>query len=317
MRFATRTFLWSFLPFGFLLTGTFWTIQKLAVSSVRNELRSSLRQTQMSMDHMRSKSELQNSRFLRVVGDNAPLKAVLQLMASDPASGDARRTVEDQLREICEDLSFDFLMVSNPDNVPLAGVMRVGNQLVTMDMARAHPPQRGFFTEGGHTYQVTSVPVDRGDENIGILSVGERFEFSDFNTPAVLTRNGTVLKSSVPGIPAEELETALRHCAVERECEVRLQAQTYLSLPMASIYFGDGYLLRSLQNVDSASSPVQGMLRNVFLIAGIGALIAALVVSAVSSRTIVKPLASVVAHLRESATTGVLPEFRARFTPIQ
>jgi HD-GYP domain-containing protein (c-di-GMP phosphodiesterase class II) len=317
MRFATRTFLWSFLPFGLLLTGTFWTIQVLTVSSVRSELRSSLRQTQVSMARMRSKSELQNSRFLRVVGDNAPLKAGMQLMASEPASADARRTVEDQLREICESLSFDFLMVSNPDNVPTAGVMRVGNQLVAMDMARAHPPQRGFFTEGGHTYQVTSVPVDQGDENIGVLSVGERFEFSDFNTPAVLTRNGKVLKSSVPGIAPEELESALQRCGVERECEVRLHGQSYLSLPLDSIYFGDGYLLRSLQNVDSASRPVQGILRNVFLIAGVGALIAALVMSAVSSRSIVKPLAGVVAHLRESARTGVLPEFRTRVTPIQ
>jgi HD-GYP domain-containing protein (c-di-GMP phosphodiesterase class II) len=317
MRFATRTFLWSFIPFAILLTGTSWTIQTLAVSSVRNELRSSLRQTQISMARVRSKSELQNSRFLRVVGDNAPLKAGLQLMASDGASGDARRTVEDQLHEICESLSFDFLMVSNTDGIPLAGVMRVGNQLFTMDIARTHPPQHGFFTEGRQTYQVTSVPVDQGEENIGILSVGEHFDFSEFNTPAVLTRNGKVLKSSVPGVASEELETALRRCAVERECELNMHGQTYLSLPMDSIYFGDGYLLRSLQNVDSASGPVQAILRNVFLIAGLGALIAALIMSAVSSRSIVKPIAAVVSHLRESAKTGALPEFRADFAPIQ
>jgi HD-GYP domain-containing protein (c-di-GMP phosphodiesterase class II) len=75
--------------------------------------------------------------------------------------------------------------------------------------------------------------------------------------------------------------------------------------------------LRSLQNVDAASGPVQALLRNVFLIAGIGALIAALAISAVSSRSIVKPLAVVVAHLRESARTGALPEFRTQLTPIQ
>lgn len=317
MRFATRTFLWSFLPMVALLTGTFWTIQTLAVSSVRNELRSSLRQTQVSMAQVRSKSELQNSRFLRVVADNAPLKAGMQLMNTDPGSGDARRTVEDQLRQICEDLSFDFLMVSSSDGKPVAGVMRVGAQLVSMDMARAHPLQRGFFTEGGHSYQVTSVPVDQGEENIGVLSVGERFDFADFNTPAILTQNGKVLKSSVPGIPPSELENALRHCAVDRECELRLGGQMYLSLPMDSIYFGNGYLLRSLQNVDSASGPVQDILRNVFLIAGAGALIAALVMSTLSSRSIVKPIARVVAHLRESAKTGVLPEFRDGSVPIQ
>src|SRR5882757_1678090 len=182
MRFATRTFLWSFIPFAFLLTGSFWAIQRMTVSSVRDELRSSLRRTQISMANVRSKSEIQNSRFLRVVGDNAPLKAGLQLMASDTDNGDARRTVEDQLREICEALRFDFLLASNPEGKPMAGVMRVGEQLVAMDTVRIRPPQRGFYTVAGLTYQVTSIAVDQGDENIGALSVGEHFDFSEFNT---------------------------------------------------------------------------------------------------------------------------------------
>lgn len=317
MRFGTHTFLWSFIPFAILLAGIFGTIQHLVLSSIRNELRDSMRQTQISMAKIRSKSELQNSRFLRMVGENAALKAGMQLMASDRDSAESRRTVEDQLREICESLAFDFLMVSNASNQPAAGLMRIGNQLVAMDMARAHPPQHGFFTEGGHTYQVTSVPVDQGDENIGVLSVGERFEFADFNTPAVLTRNGKVLKSSVPAISNNELEAALGHCSIGRECELRLHNQVFLSLPMDSIYFGDGYLLRSLQNIDSASGPFQAILRNVFMIAAVGALIAALAISAVSSRSIVKPIARVVAHLRESARTGVLPEFPTALAPIE
>jgi putative nucleotidyltransferase with HDIG domain len=49
----------------------------------------------------------------------------------------------------------------------------------------------------------------------------------------------------------------------------------------------------------------------VFLIAGAGALLAALVLSAFSTRTIVEPLASVVNHLRASESTHVLPEFGA------
>lgn len=317
MRFVTRTFLWSFAPFALMLMGTFWILQRQAVSSVRDELRSSLRRTQISMARVQSKSAFQNSRFLAMVADNAPLKAGMQLMLSDAGNGDARRTVEDQLRQICESLGFDFLLVSNPDAAPMAGVMRVGEQLVAMDTASVHPPQRGFFTSDGLTYQVTSVPVDQGDESIGILSVGERFDFSEFSTPAVLTRNGKVVKSSVPGVSAGELEASLAHCRDRAECEFRLRGQSYLSLPLDSIYFGDGYLLRSLQNVDSATGPVQSILRGVFMAAGIGALLAALVLSFVSSRSIVRPLARLVARLRESARTGVLPEFPANLAPIQ
>src|SRR5581483_731568 len=153
MRFATRCFLWSFVPVALLLTGTFWTVQTLTVSSVRNEVRSSLRQTQISMARLRLKSELQNSRFLKVVGDNAPLKAGMQLMADESGSEEARRTLEDQLREICQTLGFDFLIVSNSENVPLAAVLNSNGQLRAMDVTQVRPPERGFFSLGANTYR--------------------------------------------------------------------------------------------------------------------------------------------------------------------
>ena len=316
MRFATRTFLLSFVPFAFLLMGSFWAIQKLVESTVRDGLRSSLRQTHDSIARVRAKSELQNSRFLRVVGENASLKAGLQLLLSEPRSGAARLTVEDQLREICNLLRFDFLLVSNSDGAALAGVMRIGDQLVAMDVAKVRPPQRGFVTVGSRAYQVASTPIDQGDENLGVLSVGEHFDFSEFSTPAVLARDGEVLESSIPGVPVGEVAAALRGCKPRAECEMRLGGETYISLPMESIYFGDGYVLRSLQSVDFASGPVQAILRNVFLIAGIGALLAAMILSVLSSRSIVRPIAKVVSHLRQSEKTGLLPEFEAKLTPV-
>jgi hypothetical protein len=158
MRFATRTFLWSFIPFVILLLGSFWAIQKLVEHTVRDGLRTSLRQTHVSVARVRANSELQNSRFLKILGENASLKAGLQLLLAAPKSGDARRTVEEQLREICAKLGFDFLLVSNPDGAALAGVMRVGEQLVGMDIPRLRPPQQGFATVGERSYQVVSTP---------------------------------------------------------------------------------------------------------------------------------------------------------------
>jgi len=317
MRFATRTFLWSFIPFVILLLGSFWAIQKLVEHTVRDGLRSSLRQTHASVARVRANSELQNSRFLKILGEDASLKAGLQLLLAAPKSGDARRTVEDQLREICEKLGFDFLLVSSPDGAALAGVMRVGEQLVGMDIARLRPPQQGFTTVGERSYQVVSTPIDQGDENIGILSVGEPFDFSNFTTPAVLAHRGKVLKSSIPGVPLEEVETALKPCRERAECEVRLRGETYISLPMDSISFGEGYVLRSLQSIDAASGPVQSILRNVFGLAGLGALLATAIVSILSAQSIVRPIRGVVAHLKESESTGLLPEFRARPEHIQ
>jgi HD-GYP domain-containing protein (c-di-GMP phosphodiesterase class II) len=81
---------------------------------------------------------------------------------------------------------------------------------------------------------------------------------------------------------------------------------------MDSISFGEGYVLRSLQSIDAASGPVQGILRNVFGIAGFGALLATVIVSILSAQSIVQPIRAVVAHLKESEGTGLLPEFQAR-----
>src|SRR5260221_14545366 len=87
-------------------------------------------------------------------------------------------------------------------------------------------------------------------------------------------------------------------------------------MPMESIFCGEGYVLRSLQSVDSASGPVQTILRNVFVIAAVAALLAGMFLSMLSSRSIVRPIAGVVSHLRESEKTGLLPEFHVKLAPI-
>jgi HD-GYP domain-containing protein (c-di-GMP phosphodiesterase class II) len=98
---------------------------------------------------------------------------------------------------------------------------------------------------------------------------------------------------------------------------VRLHGDTYVSTSITSASFGEGYAVRSFQNLDAANRPVQRILHTVFLTAGLGALFAAVILSALLSRSVVKPIAAVVERLRASEKTGVLPEFRARASSIQ
>jgi HD-GYP domain-containing protein (c-di-GMP phosphodiesterase class II) len=319
MRFGTRAFLLSFLPFALLLTGSFWAMQKLVQSTVHDELRSSLRENELSVARLRSRSELQNSRFLKVVGENASLKAGLQLLLSDPASAAARATVEDQLRELCAQMGFDLLMVSDPRGGPLVGVLRPvsSGPVFSIDAPNAHVPRNGLMMLSGRIFQVASVPMDQGDENLGEMSIGESFDFSDFSPPAVLLRHGKVLKSSIRGISVAEAEAALGGCRGQAECDVKLGGEMYISLPLQSISFGDGYILRSLQNVDSASGPVRRVLHNIFLTALIGALLAAVVFSLVSARSIVRPIEALIANLRNSERTGMLAEIDGDLSAIR
>jgi HD-GYP domain-containing protein (c-di-GMP phosphodiesterase class II) len=317
MRFRTRAFLLCFVPFAVLLTISFAMTQKLVQNTVREGLRERLRENHLAVARVRSKSQLQNSRFLRVVGENAALKAGMQLLLYQPESVAARRTVEDQLRELCQQMGFDFLMISSPWGTPTAGVERSGNRLIPVNTANTENTQGELLSLDGRTFQIASVPIELAGERLGSLSVGEFFDFSDFATPAVLMRGNKVIQSGIPNMPVAELESALRVCSGKTECDVQLRGVNYLSLPMETLSPGRGFLLRSLQNVDSATGPVHAVLQRVFFSAGVLAVLVALLCGVATSSSIGGPLAAVVRQLRETERTGVLPEFKMAHSPVQ
>src|SRR6185312_1371407 len=264
MRFRTRAFLCCFVPFALLLAASFWMIQQRVLLTVRDGLRVSLLEKHEAVARVLANSDLQSSRFLKVVGENAALKAGVQLLLTYPKNPDARRTVEDQLHELCDRMGFSMLMVSGADGKPMAGVMRQGAEAGPLDMTRVRVSHSGLMLLDDVAYQIASVPLDQAGENLGTLSVGEVFDFSQFTTPTVLLHNGRMLQSSVAGAAPAELEAAMRGCEGMGECDVQLRGAHYISLPMQNISFGDGYVLRSLQNLDSAVAPIQNILRNVF-----------------------------------------------------
>jgi HD-GYP domain-containing protein (c-di-GMP phosphodiesterase class II) len=316
-RFQTRTFLICFVPFAVLLGASFWLVQSFVQSTVRDGLHNSLRESQVAIATIHAKGDLQNSRFLKVAGENAPLKAGIQLLLSAPRSEEARRTVEDQLRELGEHMGFDFMLVSAPDGEPLAGVVRQAGakpesrgQLEPLDTGLLYHDDAGFRVLGGRTFQIASVPVDQNDENIGILSVGEYFSFSDLTTPVVLVHDGKVIESNIPQVPFDELERALGNCKDQSECDVRLQGSNWISLPMQS--YGGEYVLLSFENVDKATAPIQTRLHSLFWTLSLVSVLLAFLSSIASSNTIVKPIAAVVSHLRNAVRTGVLSELEGQ-----
>jgi HD-GYP domain-containing protein (c-di-GMP phosphodiesterase class II) len=315
MRFRSRAFLICFIPFAALLACSFWMIQGFVQSTVRAGLRGSVRENQLAIANIHAKVDLQNSRFLKVAGENVALKAGMGLLLSDAGSEAARTTVEDQLRELGEHMGFDFMLVSAPNGAPLAGVVRQAvegpgghGQLVPVDTVLFDVTKASLLKVGDHTFQVASVPVDQNDENVGALSVGEYFDVSEFTTPAVLIHNGKVIESNIPGIPYNEFDAALGKCGDQSDCDARLQGINWISLPLQS--FGGGYLLRSFENVDKVTAPIQSKLRNLFLTVALVSVLVGFLCSIASSRSIVKPIAALVSHMRNAVHTGVMLEFK-------
>lgn len=305
-RFRTRAFLICFIPFALLLACSFWMIQRFVLSTVRDGLETSLRQSQAAIARTHSRSDLQNSRFLRVAGENTALKAGMQLLLSHPRNIEARNTAEDQLRELGEHMGFDFMLISAPNGVPLAGVSKANGQLVPLNLSLLDGTRSGLLLLAGRTFQVASVPVDEGDENLGALSVGEYFDLSDLTTQAALVHDGKVIGSSLPHVSFDELQAALARCVEPAECDLRLQGSNWISLPMET--YGGRFLLLSFENVDAATAPIQSRLHKVFLTLALVCVLVALVCSFGASSSIVKPLAAIVAHLRPAVSTGKLEE---------
>ena len=244
-------------------------------------------------------------------------RQVCNCCLANPADSNARETVGDQLLEMCEKMGFDFLPISDPDGKALAGVVRTATGVMPFTTQPGHWPQRGLMIRGGDIYQIASVAIDQGEENIGQLSVGERFDLSEFSTPAVLLGNGKVLESTIPGISLREVETAFKACRGDGECDLRLGGRGLHFASAAECFVWRWLCVRSVQNVDSATRPVQSVLNRVFLAASIGMVLMALLFSVLSSQSIVRPITAMISHLRKSESTGLLPEFTGDLSPIR
>ena len=326
MRFQTRAFLYSFVPIAVLLATSFFIAQKLVQSTLRGELLASLRKNQLSLAHLQSITDFQSSRFLKIAGESASLKTALHLFdpqSADQAGNDApsdsdsdapRAATEDQLRELGVQMGFDFLSVSAPDGAPLAAVVRhpadssAGKgQLAPLDAPLIEHADKGLLVIGSRIIRYASVPIQDDQANIGSLSAGKYFDFPGAATPAVLMHDGALIDTNIPDVSGRDVEASLHGCSGKSECDFRLAGANWISVPLEDL--GGGYILWSLENVDGATGPARSKLRNLFLTMAMGSLLVALLCSIVLSRSIVKPIAHVVSHLRNAERTGVLPDF--------
>ncbi len=287
--------------------------QKLVQSTVRKGLLESLRESQRALAHAQASADLEKSRFLKVEAESPELKSGMQLLLSDSPTDDARQAMEDELRALGGQMDLDILFVSNADGTPLTGVVRQPGaspdekgQLIPSDSVLVAQPNRGLLVLGDRIFQFASAPIDDAGANIGALSVGEYFELPRPGKPDVLIHDGEVFDFNLSNVRTAEVQAAMKGCAGRQECDLLLGSANWIGIPMQDL--GGGYILWSLEKVDDVTGPILARLRNFFLGMGLGGLLIALLCSILSSRSIEKPIALVVSHLRNAEQTGVLPE---------
>jgi HD-GYP domain-containing protein (c-di-GMP phosphodiesterase class II) len=309
MRFRTRAFLFSYLPFAALLVASFLIVQSLVQNTVRAGLRDSLRQTQKTVGVLRDMNRLQIQHFLETAGPDQEVKLALSLLAADKTNVTAQSALEDRLQGLVRHSGIDFMLVAGADGLPAAGVVRAGNTS-EFDPLYVFPEvdEGGMLLFRGQPFQTVAVAVEQDGARVGTIIVGMQLELSKFATSTVLMHDGFALQTDIhEGMV--EIGRQLSKCREYGECRVELSGQEWISLPVVEGSKQMGWKLYSLANVEQALKPVETLLQRTFLTVMILAWLFTVVCSLTFSRAIVRPLGELVVHLREAAATGTIAEF--------
>ena len=309
MRFHTRAFLFSFLPFAALLVASFLIVQSLVQATVRAGLRDSLRGTQHTVAVLRDLNTVQINHFLETAGPDPEVRTDLSVLAADASNLTAQSALQDRLLGLVRHSGIDLMLVTGPRGQPLAGVIRT-RQSSDFEQMYAFPEMEdgGLLLFRGEPFQTVSVPVRGNAGELGSMVVGTHLDLSKFATSTVLMHGGAALQSDVQ---QDLLELGLRlgACKDRGECRLSLSGREWMSLPILEGSARVGWKLYSLVNVDEALAPVGTLLHRTFVTVTLLAWGLTLVCSLGFSRAIVQPLAVLVERLRDGAKTGEIAEF--------
>ena len=306
---STRIFLICFPAMCVTLAAGFFAINSMVRSRIKEGLKASLHGIEAVLVKTDLEHDHYTTQLLAILSENTGLKAAMGLYReiSGPASiAQAGQTVQLQLRELTATLDYNLAIVSDTDGAPIAVLVNGerDNRMVP------EPADSSAMLKIGETlYETTTVPINLGDENLGHLTVGRRFEFGSLTHVgyAALLESDHLLMTNFPTSPDHLTAQIAKQCAAATDgCEFQFAGTTYLALRVNRARLGQRYSLWSFQPLDAAIERfTRGFRSTFFLIGGFGVL-AALLLSAVVSRSVIKPLTDLVAHLRHTESTGSL-----------
>jgi HD-GYP domain-containing protein (c-di-GMP phosphodiesterase class II) len=320
LSFATRAFLFAFIPMVLTLVVSFFLVSKAVEGRIKGQLRESLQRTEAILARKEADYSQHSIRVLYALTQNPSLKAGIGLLREnwdDRLRDQVHATLVGQLRQIGESLDYDLLLLKDPAERPVVGVL--GRQRTRLAL-ESHPVEilaSSLIRIDDTLYEAVSVPINLGAENLGTLVVGKEFNVAGWTEfgHTVLLQNGKVLLTTFPTDKVEDVqrELASRCSSIPKECEVRVGPETYLALPVRQEIFKDGVRLISFQSIDSASEEFTQSFASIFPMIGGGGVLLVLLFSAVGARSISEPMVRLIAQLRQEGAIRGLTELKADY----
>jgi len=313
---ATRAFLFSFAPVCVVLAASFFLLNALVKQRVKEGLRESLEKSEEMLARANLESSQRTDRFLSALTESAGLKAAIGLLREAPSNPDTaaqvRRTIEAQLRELHRLTGYDLLAITDWSGQKIAAVEFRGKEIRTTDQIPTIPGQPSLFDASGALYDLTATPITIDGEQIGMLRLGNLFDLSrhQLSGDAALLRDGHILRATLPQASWPAVESQLqRHCSEPgRECEMPLNSETVLVLPVNQPDLGPDYRLLEFRSLDRSVREFTAGWAQILGEVGAGGVILALMFTLVTSQSVSKPLRDLVGQLVIAERTNRLPE---------
>lgn len=310
----TRTFLMSFLPLCLVMTVAFGGFSVAVKNRTRDGIRDYVHSSELLLDKASEKERQRTLEAAYLLTENAGLKASIGLLqeAGDNATlrAEAQRTVEEQLKAL-HGPGYELVMIADSQFRTIAAMKASKGNLAECRSLTLIPGQASLVDVDGQLYELETVPISLEGQPIGHLALGKRFDLALLNSigDVVLTYRGRLLRSTLPQSLHKQIERGIaKSCAADSSgCDLKLNGETYLVLPLRRAALGRDYRLFMFYSLDRAVDNFLSSLARTFAGIAAGGGLLALLLAFLTSWAVTKPIQDFIARLQRSEQTGQLP----------
>jgi len=310
-----RTFLISVLPLSLVVALVFIGFSAALRSKTREGIRKYVHTSELLLDKAGDSERQRTTEVADLLTQNAGLKASIGLLRE--AGGDpklrveAQRTVQEQLKQLLHGLGYELLVIADSQYRTIAALQSRDGRLEKSHFLPLIPNEASLLDVEGALYELEVAPIRLDGEPIGYLALGKQFDLKllDAVGEVALTYRGRLLRSTVPPRLHQEIERNLSMACVSSSegCELKLDGQKYLVLPLRRAALGGEYRLLMFYSLDQAVDDfLSSLARTLAGIGGAGALLT-LLLAIFTSWAVTKPIQDFIARLKRSEQTGELP----------